>query len=361
MTGNIFGKRFRVMTWGESHGPAVGAVIDGCPSRLQLAVEDIEKELSRRRPGHSALSSPRKESDRVELLSGVFEGVTIGTPISMLIFNEDVRSKDYSELRDKVRPGHADYTYHAKYGRRDHRGGGRSSGRETVGRVAAGAVAKKLLRSHAISITGHVTRIGDVSTVGGHDLALAEKSPVRCADPEASLLMERLIKDIQREGESVGGVVEVVAKGVPPGVGEPVFDKLDAEISKAIMGIGAVKGVELGAGFKAAAMYGSESNDPFIIKNGIIETSTNNAGGVLGGISTGMDIVVRLAVKPTPSISKPQKTVDITRGEETVIEIDGRHDPAIPPRLVPIAEAMMALVLVDAMMVGGFIPPVCES
>lgn len=330
---NTCGQFFRVTTFGESHGPAIGAVVDGVPPGVPLAAADIQPMLDRRRPG-GPLSSPRKEPDEVEILSGVFEGRTTGTPVALLIRNRDVRSGDYDALRDLFRPGHADYTYLQKYGIRDHRGGGRSSGRETAARVAAGAVAMAVLGEHGISIAGKVREVHGKT------------------DPAE---MEAEVRAAQACGDSVGGVVEVRAAGVPAGLGSPVFGKLDAAIAGAMMGIGAVKGVEIGEGFAAARLFGSENNDA-MDASGFL---SNHAGGVLGGISTGQEIVVSLAVKPTPSIALPQRTVDV-RGEGREIEIRGRHDPCIAFRLVPVAEAMLALVLVDAVLeqraYGGKIP-----
>jgi len=363
MSGNSFGKAFRLTTWGESHGRAVGAIVDGCPAGLPLSEKDVQAELNRRRPGQSEVTTPRGESDVVELLSGVFEGKTTGTPISMLVWNKDVESGVYEELRYTPRPGHADFTYEAKYGFRDYRGGGRSSARETVGRVAAGAIAKKLLGTKNVEILGHVVEVGGVS-VG--DVTIdqirknVEKNPIRCADAKIADEMRKRIEEVKSEGDSVGGIVEILALNVPPGVGEPVFDKLDAELAKALMSIGAVKGVEIGVGFRAAKMKGSEMNDPFRIEGNTIITETNNAGGILGGISNGMPIICRIAVKPTSSISKAQKTVDLSKRVNTEIQIKGRHDPCICPRIVPVAEAMVALVLADHMIRGGFIPAVLK-
>lgn len=323
---NTFGRFFRVTTFGESHGPAIGAVVDGVPPGLPLSAGDIQPMLDRRRPG-GPLASPRKETDAVEILSGVFEGRTTGTPIALLIRNRDVRSGDYDALRDVFRPGHADYTYLRKYGLRDHRGGGRSSGRETAARVAAGAVAVAVLKTHGIAVAGSVREVHGKT------------------DPAE---MEAEVRAAQARGDSVGGIVEVRASGVQPGLGSPVFGKLDAAIAGAMMGIGAVKGVEIGEGFAAARLYGSENNDA-MDASGFL---SNHAGGVLGGISTGQEVVVRLAVKPTPSIALPQRTVDV-HGEEREIAIKGRHDPCIAFRLVPVAEAMLALVLVDAVLEQG--------
>ena len=353
-----------MMTWGESHGEALGVVVDGCPAGIELSAADIQHELDRRRPGMSEIASERREADEVLILSGVFEGRTLGSPISMLVWNKDVDSTPYEAIKHIARPGQADYSYQMKYGLRDYRGGGRASGRETLARVAAGAIARKVLAYHNIEIVGHVVEIGgirararakevDVKEIKRN----AEMNAVRCADPEAAVQMLDLIKRVKSEGDSVGGIVEVIATGVPPGLGEPVFDKLDAELAKALMSIGAVKGVEIGAGFGAARMRGSEMNDEFYIdiEDGRIRTRTNNAGGILGGISTGEPVICRVAVKPTPSIAKPQRSVDMARMEEVELRIRGRHDPCICPRIVPVAEAMVALVLIDYMMImrGG--------
>ena len=353
MSGNTFGKIFRVTTWGESHGAAMGVVVDGCPAELELSEADVQHELDRRKPGVSELTTERKEADEVKILSGVFGGKTLGTPISMLVWNKDVDSSPYERIKNVARPGQADFTYQMKYGIRDYRGGGRASGRETVARVAAGAIAKKILAMHDIQILGHVVEIGGIvaKEVGIEELKTnVDKNAVRCADSEAAGKMEALIKQVKAAGDSVGGIVEVIAFGVPTGLGEPVFDKLDAELAKALMSIGAVKGVEIGAGFAAARMKGSEMNDEFIIKEGRISVRTNNAGGILGGISTGAPVVCRIAVKPTASISKPQRSVDMAKMEEVELKIEGRHDPCICPRIVPVAEAMVALVLVDCWM-----------
>ncbi|MBU4222688.1 MAG: chorismate synthase [Euryarchaeota archaeon] len=358
MSGNTFGKLFRITTWGESHGPAVGVVIDGCPAGLPLEEADIQKELDRRRPGQSDVTTQRKEEDRAEILSGVFSGKTTGAPISIIVKNKDVDSSKYEALRNTPRPGHADLTYELKYGLRDWRGGGRSSARETVGRVAAGAVAKKLLDLKGVHVLGHVVELGGIraKTVSIEEVREnTEKNPVRCADPDAAVEMEAMIHAARSEGDSVGGIVELIGIGVPEGVGEPVFDKLSAELAKALMSIGSVKGVEIGSGFRSASMKGSRMNDAITIRNEKIITITNNAGGILGGISDGEPLVLRIAVKPTPSISKEQHTVDMSKMQDTKIKIQGRHDPSIPPRIVPVAEAMVALVLVDMMMRGGFI------
>ncbi len=331
----------------------MGVAVDGCPAELELSEADVQHELDRRKPGVSELTTERKEADEVKILSGVFDGKTLGTPISMLVWNKDVDSSPYERIKNVARPGQADYTYQMKYGIRDYRGGGRASGRETAARVAAGAIAKKILATHGIQILGHVVEIGGIvaKEVGIEELKTnVDRNAVKCADLEAAGKMEALIKQVKAAGDSVGGIVEVIAFGVPTGLGEPVFDKLDAELAKALISIGAVKGVEIGAGFAAARMKGSEMNDEFIIKEGRISTRTNNAGGILGGISTGAPVVCRIAVKPTASISKPQRSVDMAKMEEVELKIEGRHDPCICPRIVPVTEAMVALVLVDCWM-----------
>lgn len=358
MSGNIFGTLFRITTWGESHGKGVGVVVDGCPAGLSLEEKDVQIELDRRRPGQSAISTSRQEEDRVEILSGLFEGKTTGTPISMLVRNKDARSSAYDAFRTCPRPGHADFTYHARYGIRDHRGGGRSSGRETVGRVAGGAVAKKLLSQEGIEVLGYVTELGGIKAHipdVKHILSikeLAESNPLRCPDPLAAEDMLKALDQTIKGGESLGGVAEIVAMGVPPGLGDPVFDKLDADLAKALMGIGAVKAVEIGAGLECAQMSGSQMNDPIVWDKGGVSFESNNSGGILGGISTGSPVICRIAVKPTPSIASVQRTIDLYTGEPAEIEIKGRHDPSIPPRIVPVAEAMVALVLADHLLRG---------
>jgi len=353
MSGNTFGTLFRITTWGESHGRAVGVVVDGCPAGMALDAADIQKELDRRKPGQSRASTARKEEDRVEILSGIFEGRTTGTPISLQVWNKDANSSAYDLLRNRPRPGHADYTYQMKYGLRDHRGGGRASARETVGRVAAGAVAKKLLSEAGIAVAAYVAELGGIvaDIDPSADLlslqAQAETNAVRCPDAAAAERMLERLDQVRAEGDSLGGVVVIAATGVPAGLGEPVFDKLDADLAKALMSIGAVKAVEIGAGRQCAAMRASEMNDPIHLREGRVEFESNNAGGILGGISTGAPIVCTISVKPTPSIARRQCTVDLARGDAAEIEIKGRHDPAIPPRIVPVAEAMVALVLAD--------------
>ena len=350
MVGNTFGKAFAITTWGESHGPATGVVIDGCPCGLELTEADIQHELDRRRPGQSDVSTPRKEDDKVNILSGVFQGKTTGTPISLVIYNKDADSSKYESIKDTPRPGHADYTYFMKYGFRDYRGGGRASARETAARVAGGAVARKVLAAYGIEILAHVVELGSVkaSPVTINEIRTnVESNPVRCADLKAAEVMLSKTRQARANNDSIGGIVEIIALGMPPGLGEPVFDKLDADIARALMGIGAVKGVEIGAGFACAGLTGSQMNDPFEIRNGKVVCTSNNAGGILGGISSGENIICRIAVKPTPSIARPQKTVDLLSLSDTEIVIQGRHDPTIPPRIIPVAEAMMALVLAD--------------
>ncbi|MGC9197055.1 MAG: chorismate synthase [Syntrophobacteraceae bacterium] len=343
MAGNSFGRLFSVTTWGESHGPALGAVVEGCPPGIGLSAADIQKDLERRRPG-KALTSPRKETDAVEILSGVFQGLTTGTPISLIIYNRDVRSSDYSDIAQLYRPGHADRTYVQKYGFRDWRGGGRSSARETAARVAAGAVARKFLEGCGIFVEAFTLALAGIECTR-FDREEINKNPLYCPDREAAEKMEARLSQIREQGDSAGGIVEIRARGCPAGLGEPVFDKLDARLAAAIMSVGAVKGVEIGEGFRAAAMLGSENNDP-IIPEGY---QSNHAGGILGGISTGMDIVLRAAVKPIPSISLSQNTVD-SQENPCVIKVKGRHDVSAIPRIVPVLEAMTLLVLADFML-----------
>jgi chorismate synthase len=341
MSGNTFGRLFTVTTFGESHGPALGAVIDGCPPGLPLTEADIQPDLDRRRPGTSHFTTQRQEADQVEILSGVFEGMTTGTPIGLLIRNTDHRSRDYAAIKDKFRPGHADYTYQQKFGLRDYRGGGRSSARETAARVAAGAVARKYLAGRGILIRGYLAQMGDIR-LALRDWAAVRENPFFCADPARVPELEATITRLRRDGDSVGARVNVIASGVPPGLGEPVFDRLDADIAHAMMGINAVKGVEIGAGFEVVTQKGSEHRDQ-ISSGGFL---SNRAGGILGGISSGQDIVVSLALKPTSSIRLPGRTVDV-HGADTDIVTTGRHDPCVGIRAVPIAEAMLALVLMD--------------
>jgi len=363
MRGNIIGERFIVLSFGESHGRCVGAVVDGCPAGLALREEDVQRELDLRRPSSPLISTERREEDVVEILSGVFEGYTTGAPICMLTWNRDVKGEDYAEIRYKPRPGHADYYAHVKYeGFNDYRGGGRFSGRITAGFVMAGAVAKKLLRDVlGIRIIGYSLEIGGVRA-GEFTLEDAERNryenDVRAPTPEAAERMRKKILEARERGDSVGGIVECVAVNVPIGLGEPVFDALDADIAKAMMAIPGAKGVEFGAGFAAARMTGSQHNDPLIVKDGRIVSEKNDAGGVIGGISTGMPIIVRVAFKPTSSIPLEQKTVDLRDLSEARLRIRGRHDPCIVPRAVAVVEAMMAIVLADHAIRAGFIPPV---
>lgn len=348
MAGSVFGNFFRVTTFGESHGAAIGCVIDGCPAGLHLSEEDIQKYLDRRKPGQSDFTTKRKEADRVEILSGVFEKKTEGTPIALLIRNEDQHSKDYSDLKDKFRPGHADYGFFKKFGFRDYRGGGRSSGRETAARVAAGAVAAKLLDEFGIEVHAYTKTIGPVEALK-NDFDECQKNPLYMPDHEAYKKASEYLEVCMQDKDSAGGVVECVATGVPAGLGDPVFDKLDARLAYAIVSIGAVKGFEIGDGCKAAQARGSENNDAFFMENGRVCKKTNHSGGVLGGISDGSDIILRAYIKPTPSIAQPQSTVT-DAGDDATIEIKGRHDPVIVPRAVVVVETMTALVLADALL-----------
>ncbi|MGN0278482.1 MAG: chorismate synthase [Lachnospiraceae bacterium] len=353
MAGSSFGNIFQITTWGESHGAALGVVIDGCPSGLPLSPEDIQIFLNRRKPGQTKISTPRKEADEVEILSGLFEGKTTGTPISMLVRNTSQHSSDYSEIASYYRPGHADYTFDAKYGFRDYRGGGRSSGRETIGRVAAGAVASKLLSQFGITLTAYTKSIGPVSIdMLSFDKNAILETPTCMPDRKASLQAEQYLADCMKEYDSVGGVIECVIEGVPAGLGDPVFNKLDANLSKAMMSIGAVKAVEIGDGIEVAARRGSENNDSFHMQDGQITKTTNHAGGILGGISDGSPIILRAYIKPTPSIFSPQQTVN-KNGENIEIAIKGRHDPVIVPRAVVVVESMAALTILDALLLNA--------
>jgi len=350
--GSSYGTLFKVSTWGESHGEGVGVVVDGCPAGLPLKESDIQKELDRRKTGQSKVTTTRKEADRIQILSGTFKGKTTGTPLALWVKNQDADSSKYEKIKNMFRPGHADFTYLMKYGFRDYRGGGRSSARETVGRVAAGAIAKKLLARKRIKIIGYTKQIGPY-IAQKIDLKQIEKNIVRCPDKNMAHKMVNHILDARKKGDSVGGVVELVIKGVPAGLGEPVFDRLDADLAKAMMSIPAVKGIEIGIGFEAATMYGSECNDPYKPNGKKITTKTNHSGGIHGGISNGSDIVLRMVVKPTSSINKTQSTVT-TDGKEAKIKVEGRHDPCVSPRAVPIAEAMAALTLIDHLMRNQF-------
>jgi chorismate synthase len=340
-----FGRIFKLTTWGESHGPALGVVVEGCPAGVPLTIEEIQLQLDRRRVGQSAVTTPRGETDRAELLSGVFEGMTTGAPISLITYNKDADSSKYDNLRDVFRPGHADYTYWAKYGHRDHRGGGRSSARETWGRVAAGAIARKIIATAGVDVFGFVREIGGIE-MATFDRAQIEQNIVRCPDPEAAEKMVAAILAVKEEKDSLGGVVEVRATGVPVGLGEPTFDKIDALIAQAMLSIPAVKAVEIGDGFAVTRSRGSRSNDSFYVEDGRVRTRTNNAGGTLGGLSSGEEIIVRIAVKPTSSVARSQETVDTSMQPRTIL-VEGRHDPSVCPRAVPVAEAMLANVLAD--------------
>ncbi len=348
--GNTFGRMFRVTTWGESHGDAVGVAVDGCPPRLRLSEGDIQRELDRRRPGQSEISTQRKEGDQAQILSGVFEGETLGTPILIGVWNTDARGKDYEHMRRVYRPSHADYTYDAKFGIRNWKGGGRASARETIGRVAAGAIAKKwLAQEYGVEIVGYVKQVWrlaadvDPDTVSAADV---EANIARCPDQDMAARMIERIKQARKEGDSLGGVVECVARGAPAGLGEPVFDKLEADLAKSVMSMPACKGFEVGSGFGGTLLTGSQHNDPFYSESGRIRTRTNNSGGIQGGISNGENIVIRAAFKPTATIMREQDTVDVD-GNAVALQGRGRHDPCVLPRAVPIVESMMALALAD--------------
>lgn len=350
MSGSTFGKLFRITTWGESHGPAIGVVIDGCPAGLALSEADIQAFLDRRKPGQSKYTTKRNESDSVRILSGVFEGRTTGTPISLVVENQDQRSRDYGDIAVCCRPGHADYTFHEKYGFRDYRGGGRSSGRETIGRVAAGAVASLLLKELGIRVTAYTRSIGP------HAVSEEEYDPSQITENSfympSNAAAERAgeyVSSLMSESDSCGGIIECIADGLPVGLGEPVFDKLDALLAQAVMSVGAVKGVEIGDGFSVSEARGSVNNDPFRMKDGRIVKTSNHSGGTLGGMSDGSKLVLRAAVKPTPSIARPQDTVRES-GEDTQITIHGRHDPVIVPRAVVVVESMTALTLADLLL-----------
>ena len=350
MAGSTFGTLFTITTWGESHGPALGVVVDGCPAGIPLTSDYIQTFLDRRKPGQSKFTTARKESDTVEILSGVFDGLTTGTPISLMVRNNDQRSHDYSKIKDCYRPGHADYTFDQKYGFRDYRGGGRTSGRETIGRVAGGAIACRILENLGIHLTTYTKAIGPVTIPADScDYSVISKNKLYMPNLEyaqqASAYLEKCIK----EQDSSGGLIECIIDGMPAGIGEPVFNKLDASLAKAVMSIGAVKGVETGDGFSVSSSKGSCNNDPFLSRDGQITKQTNHSGGILGGLSDGSPIILRAAIKPTPSISQPQKTVN-TSGENIEIEISGRHDPIIVPRAVVVVESMAAVTLVDLLM-----------
>ncbi len=352
MAGSTFGKLFSITTWGESHGPGLGAIIDGCPAGLKLEQRDIQKYLNRRRPGQGQFSSPRTENDFVVIYSGIMDGMTTGTPISLTISNTQQNSAAYSDLSQVYRPGHADYTYDMKYGIRDYRGGGRASGRETAARVAGGAIALKLLDSLGIRICTYTKSIGPISIdYNKCNLNNILSDPLYMPDAEASSQATEYISEAKSNSDSVGGIVECIIQGVPAGLGQPVFDKLDAELAKAVMSIGAVKGFEIGDGFHSAFSYGSQNNDSFCVENGQIVKRTNNSGGVLGGISDGSEIIFRAAIKPTPSIAQTQNTVNSSL-EEVLVNVEGRHDPVIVPRAVVVVEAMAALTIADMYLIN---------
>jgi len=349
MPGNSFGQLFRITTFGESHGEAIGVVIDGCPAGLKIEMDFIQQEMDRRKPGQSFITTQRKESDRVKIISGVFNGKTLGTPLTMLIENKEVREKDYENLKSTFRPSHADYTYHAKYGIRDYRGGGRSSARETAARVAAGAVAKMILKKWKIALLAFVSAVGNVSLKKDYrqlNLKLTEKNIVRCPDRETAEKMIALIDKMRRNGNTVGGKITGIIQNCPAGLGEPVFDKLQANLAKAMLSINAAHGFEYGSGFAGTLMTGSEHNDEFIRKGSKIITRTNNSGGIQGGISNGMDIYFNVAFKPVATLLQKQKTVNVS-GKEITLHMKGRHDPCVLPRAVPVVEAMAALVIAD--------------
>lgn len=346
---NSFGKLFRITTFGESHGAAVGVVVDGCPAGLEIDLEFIQKELDRRRPGQSKITTQRKEEDKIEIVSGVFEGKSTGSPIAMLVWNEDQRSKDYSHIADKFRPSHADFTYTEKYGIRDYRGGGRSSARETLARVAAGAIAKLILEKKNIFIQAYVSQVGPIKLQKKYqelDLANTEENIVRCPDKVVAERMIQFIDDTRKNQDTVGGIVSCLITGTPVGLGEPVFDKLHAELGKAMLSINAVKGFEYGSGFEGVEMYGSQHNDEFYKDGEKVKTKTNHSGGIQGGISNGEEIYFRVAFKPVATLMKDQPSIN-EKGEEVVVSGKGRHDPCVVPRAVPIVEAMAALVILD--------------
>ncbi len=358
--GNTIGKMFKVTSFGSSHGQTVGAVIDGCPANLELTQEDIQKELNKRKPGTSRVTTPRKESDEVQILSGIFEGKTDGTPIAGVVYNNNQHSKDYSMFKNTPRPSHGDYGWMSKYGNYDYNGGGRGSGRITISHVIAGAIAKKLLKTKNIKIISQVVQIGDIKAHNNDFNRIkenVEKNSVRCGDLEAAKAMEDLILTKKQQGDSIGGIVETIAIGVPAGLGEPAFGRLDGDLARILMNINAVKGVEIGIGFEASTSCASEINDEYYLKDNEIYTSTNNSGGIIGGISNGMPIISRIAIKPSPSISKCQKSVNLEKMEEEKIAIKGRHDPCICPRATIVAQSSVAIVLVDHMIRSGYIHP----
>ena len=352
--GNVYGRIFRITTFGESHGNAIGVILDGCPAGIPIDIDIIQNELARRKPGQSRITTQRKEEDQVEILSGVFEDVTTGTPISMVIRNKDQKSKDYSHIQEKFRPSHADYTYHAKYGIRDYRGGGRSSARETAARVAAGAIAKQMLSKSKIRCYAYVSQVGTLKLQKNYqdlDLSLIDSNDVRCPDPGMAQEMYDYIDDIRKDRDTVGGVITGVIKGVPAGLGEPVFDKLHAELGKAMLGINAVKGFQYGSGFEGITMRGSQHNDEFFKDGDKVRTKTNRSGGIQGGISNGEDIYFEVAFKPVATLMQDQSSID-QNGNEVIVSGKGRHDPCVVPRAVPIVEAMSALVIADFLLLS---------
>jgi chorismate synthase len=348
--GNSFGKMFSITTCGESHGGALGVIVDGCPPNLEITEADIQQELDRRKPGQSTITTPRKEADTIHILSGVFEGKTTGTPILLLAYNADAKPEDYEMLKHVYRPSHADFTYFMKYGRRDFRGSGRASARETLARVAAGAIAKKYLKQHLnIEILSFVEQVGPIRAEIDHTqvtLKAIESNSIRCPDQATAQQMIELIETVKNEGDSIGGIIKGIIRNIPAGLGEPVFDKLSADLGKAMLSINAVKGFEIGSGFKGVFMRGSEHNDPFILEKGLVKTTTNHAGGILGGISTGEDIYFRAAFKPVSTINKSQQTVNLLN-QTVLLTATGRHDPCVLPRAIPIVDAMSALVIMD--------------
>jgi chorismate synthase len=366
LAGNSIGKIFTVTSFGESHGKCVGVVIDGCPAGLPLSEQDIQIELDRRIPLQPKIVSERIEKDKVEILSGIFNGFTTGAPLSMIVRNMEADSKDYEAIKDLPRPGHADYPAHISYqGFNDYRGGGRFSGRVTVALIMAGAVAKKLLNMFDVDVLAYTKSIGKVKMAespSSRDIReLRYKTAVRCPDQECTELMEEAIVEARKEGDSLGGIIECLALNVPVGIGEPLFDALDADIAKILLTVPAVKGVEFGLGFKAAELKGSQNNDAYRMQQGKVVTLTNNAGGILGGLSSGMPIIVRVAVKPTSSISKEQQTVNLQKMQDAKIQVKGRHDPCVVPKAVPVVESSVAIILVDHMIRGGFIPKVLKE
>lgn len=352
MAGNIFGKLYRLSSFGESHGAAVGGVIDGCPAGIMLSEEGIQQELDRRRPGQSDVSTPRYEEDKVEILSGIFEGRTTGMPIAFVVWNKNQNSKDYTDLKELYRPSHADYSWQQKYGIRDYRGGGRSSAREHIARVVGGAIAKQILAGYGIGVHAYTSQVGKICLPYSYreiDTEKIETNIVRCPDGETAERIIGLIREIKEAGDSVGGVVSCVIRGVMPGLGEPVFDRFQSRLAQAVMSINATKGFEYGTGFSAAAMRGSEHNDPFVIRNGQVRTGTNRSGGIQGGVTNGEDIYFRVAFKPVATIMREQETVN-RQGEEITFEAHGRHDPCVVPRAVPVVEAMAAMVVLDMLL-----------